>query len=585
MPVVIRAYLSPTLVLLALDWPEGANREDFLGFAVKRTPGFRNPSTRVQNAFDWLPNRLTFDGPIPADEPDAPSNKAPIQKFIWWDARFGPEPGGTVTYEAFPVCGSPTALNTLDTEKGRTTVTLPPHVVDGIGTWFNRAVLSSQAFSRKVAALGVPKGQKIPDDKLLALRQWLGNGMETVVPNFLSAAPAAASAIYHLTDNLWVIPAWKAFGEKNGKATIVYDAKDDTNKPALQELEPVGIEFFPRTKSSIMHNKFIASGQDGTRPIRLLCGSANFTTGGLTTQANLLHTFESPELAQRYSDRAKFIAGDPTLPVTREANKGWSEYVKVGEAALVRGMFSPENGRTQIDTIVADINAAKHSVLFCLFDPTDAELRKACFAAGDRGLMMFGLSNDVSEPKPPKEGAKPNAQATAKVELFERSSEKKDVFGAQRFAGPTTPMGFEPEPALFPGDPRGNPKIPIVIIHHKFIVIDGESEDPIVFSGSANMSNNSEHMNDENLLEIRSQAVASVYMAEFMRLYEHYRARALYAEHEAAMVKGGAAAAPAKFALRGDASWATGNYKVGSPESKQRTDMVRPQPAWKPGVA
>jgi len=51
------------------------------------------------------------------------------------------------------------------------------------------------------------------------------------------------------------------------------------------------------------------------------------------------------------------------------------------------------------------------------------------------------------------------------------------------------------------------------------------------------------------------------------------------------MVKGGAAAAPAKFALRGDASWATGNYKVGSPESKQRTDMVRPQPAWKPGVA
>ena len=28
----IKAYRSPTLVLLAFDWPDGENRNDFLGF-------------------------------------------------------------------------------------------------------------------------------------------------------------------------------------------------------------------------------------------------------------------------------------------------------------------------------------------------------------------------------------------------------------------------------------------------------------------------------------------------------------------------------------------------------------------------
>jgi hypothetical protein len=32
-------------------------------------------------------------------------------------------------------------------------------------------------------------------------------------------------------------------------------------------------------------------------------GSANFTTGALSTQANLLHTFRSPELAELYLHR------------------------------------------------------------------------------------------------------------------------------------------------------------------------------------------------------------------------------------------------------------------------------------------
>jgi hypothetical protein len=83
--VMARAYLSPTLVLLAMDWPDGANRPDFLGFAIHRTPGFLDLSTGGVAPSSFLPTSL-FNGP-PARTPDSVQHVAPIQKFMWWDAR------------------------------------------------------------------------------------------------------------------------------------------------------------------------------------------------------------------------------------------------------------------------------------------------------------------------------------------------------------------------------------------------------------------------------------------------------------------------------------------------------------------
>ena len=89
-----RAYLSPTLVLLAFDWPDGEQRADFLGFAITRTPGFLDLTTGVLAASSLLPNRLSFNGPPAEGQPDFPSDKAPIQKFMWWDARLEGLPTG-----------------------------------------------------------------------------------------------------------------------------------------------------------------------------------------------------------------------------------------------------------------------------------------------------------------------------------------------------------------------------------------------------------------------------------------------------------------------------------------------------------
>ena len=142
--------------------------------------------------------------------------------------------------------------------------------------------------------------------------------------------------------------------------------------------------------------------------------------------------------------------------------------------------------------------------------------------------MMFGLVNIISEPNKDVDeedvDIKPRADAVARVEVYHRSRKDKDVYSYSLFPKKSSPKGFWWERSSIPGM-RG--KFP-VYIHHKFIVIDAETPNSIIYTGSANMSNNSLHKNDENILEIRkSRKVAEIYLCEFLRLYEHYRARSI----------------------------------------------------------
>ncbi|WP_069706719.1 phospholipase D-like domain-containing protein [Burkholderia seminalis] len=595
MTVSVRSYLSPTLVLLAFDWPDAAARPDFLGFAIRRTPGFWSADGKTRAPDSWLPNRLTFDGPAADTQGDAPTDQAPIQKFMWWDARIDPQDrDASFRYDVYPVVGTPANLQVLDAEAGVCDVVLPAHIEDGIGTWFNRAVVSSQAFARQVAALGLAPNEAPSDAQALKLRTWLANDMEQVFAEMLDPASRAASAVYHLTDTLWALPAFEAFGRKHGEASlaIVYDAHTTArkgkpplpspNQPAVDALQGLAT-LAPRDRTHIMHDKFIVTdAPSNPAPARVLTGSANFTTEGLTEQANVLHAFDSSVLAALYNDRAHALASNPSIAETEQLTSGWSAPMTIG-SAQVRVAFSPEPAgqRTEIDTIVAAIAAAKHSVSFCLFMPTDAALRDACFAAGDRGLMMFGLVNRISVGSATKAdtarqaGQTLDAATLANLELYHRSRDNRDVIDAAYFSPATVPPGFTPELRLFPGEPA--PAFPPVVIHHKFIVIDAEGANPVVYTGSANMSRNSEQYNDENLLEIRDTRVAAIYLAEFLRLYEHYRARALAIDAQRHGTDAGTGA-HARLALAPDSRWAKKYYVQGSPEEKARIALASTAP-------
>ncbi len=590
--VVAKAYRSPSMVLLAMDWPDGDSHSDFLGFAIRRTPGFQDNKTKAFADHSWLPNRIGFNGPPATGQPDLPSNEAPIQKFLWWDARVdGLTPNSVLRYDIFPVLGANNAseLNLVDVESTTVNVILPPHVEFGIGTWFNRAVMSSQAFSRILDALHIHKSEVPSRENALKLREWLANGMQKPLSDFISSAPSLVGAIYHLTDGLWVIPALKNAMNQHSIA-MVYDAKvvkgKDTgeavpnpNEGALTTLNK--IKFYPRDKTAIMHNKFLIAGEgllsdSDVQPQLLTCGSANYTTEGLTSQANLVHTFDSTDLANLYHERFQLLRQNPAKAQTAKQAK-WSHTITVGDAGI-RVFFSPEPGSSHksesvsMDTIVESIHSANSSVVFCLFTPTDEKLRKACFAAGDAGKLMFGLVNKISKDEPvvsSTASGKPRADQLAALEIYHRSKENKDIIGSEYFHAGAVPRGFEPELNIFPGEKA--PKYPPVIIHHKFIVIDAETDSPTIYTGSANMSGNSEFNNDENLLEISgSPRLAHIYLAEFLRLYEHYRARAKFI----AMREKRTSASASEFTLTKDRSWADRHYTPGTPEYKARIRML-----------
>jgi phosphatidylserine/phosphatidylglycerophosphate/cardiolipin synthase-like enzyme len=579
-----RAYASPTLVLLAMDWPDGKRFADFLGFAILRAPGF-HPKEKD----GYLLNKIGFDPQGPNSQL-LPSNIAPFQKFLWWDAGINDaDRGKTFKYTITPVRGTgPTDLALEHDAETTIAVTLPKVEEDGVATWFNRAVVSSQAFSREFPE---------PEKKIPEVMDWLANGLEESFGRILSGSKEIAGAIYHLTDKRWVVPALKGF---KGDLSLVYEDRknDTTDLPAIKLLKSKRFEGKPRSKTNIMHDKFLVDVKGG----RVLMGSANFTPEGLTCQANLLHIFNSPQLTKLYVARQQLIADDPTIGETAKT-AGWSRPIKVGKAS-VRVFFSPEptKKRVSIDTVIASVKRARSSVIFCMFDPTDPELIRSLLATSDRKKLLYGLLNSISDPTAKKKDQsdsgeaprQPSPATQIKVTLFNRSRKDKKVLAYSYFHRGAAPAGFLPElstvdlssESTLPRPKSGQKKRPppAVHIHHKFIVVDADTDDPTIYTGSANLSNNSTHKNDENLLEITgSLELARTYLAEFMRLYEHYRARALWN-----LAHGGGAKAgrkkPSKSAANRAAdsftlktsrdAWVKGAYTAGTVEFLARTKLA-----------
>ena len=64
-------------------------------------------------------------------------------------------------------------------------------------------------------------------------------------------------------------------------------------------------------------------------------------------------------------------------------------------------------------------------------------------------------------------------------------------------------------------------------MHHKFVVIDADKPSARVYLGSYNFSGAADTLNGENLLLLKNQRVATAYMVEAVRLFDHYEFRVL----------------------------------------------------------
>ena len=462
----VKAYAGTNGVLLAFDLAE-TRREGFLGFAVEQQ--------EAGKPGQWLLSSLTFPGKahtIPKWGA-TPSNLAPFQKFRWADHSI--DPATTCTYRVhLKYAGQADLGGALEVQ-----VTTDEGKPEDHRVQFNRAVAASQAFGRKFpeldALLAGNPAMRIEEWPAEPGR-WLENGLLGAILGFIGRG-VQVRVLYHA---------------KAG------DEQTRQNETSLQRIGAAGKR--GRVTPKIFHDKFIVLSRidaAGARvPEAVLCGSTNFTENGVYRQANVVHTIEGRDLAQRYLRLFNVIWEDPAdVPATRK----WitaNNPIEPGQP-LFAG-FSPRSGKTDLAEFVDIVRGAGTDVLFATAFRLPDDVLDALLGAEHDAVLRFGIQNSAS---------------------------RITGFHADRTAEFTTPAllstGLEGWVKEGLRGQRGN-----LLVHTKVVVANFTTGSPVVLSGSHNLSVTASHGNDENYLIMRGDTdLADRYGLEVLRFYEHYRFR------------------------------------------------------------
>ena len=492
----VKAYAGTNGVLLAFDLDK-ARKPGFLGFAIEQKES--------NKPWQWLLNSLTFPGKahtIPKWNA-TPSNLAPIQKYRWAD--YSIEPGTTCKYRVhLAYAGQLTLGESLEIEVRTDDGKPEDHRV-----YFNRAVAASQSFGRKFPDVDklLRENKDLPiEDWPAAPREWLENGLLDAILRFISRAKdgkwALDIAIYEYELKAIVDAVNKA--HKAGiDVRVLYHAKKGDEQTSQNE---ASLKKIPaarkrgRVTSKIFHDKFIVLSKisaAGKRvPQAVLCGSTNFTENGVYRQANVVHETDDKTIAERYCSLFNVIWNDPAdVAATRTWING-NNPIDPGKRTFAG--FSPRTGKADLAEFINIINAAGKDLLFATAFRLPDDILDALLGTANDPVLRYGIQNTAS---------------------------RITGFHADRTAEFTAPAllsnGLEGWVKEGLKGQRGN-----LLVHTKVIVSNFTTDDPIVISGSHNLSVPASNGNDENYLIMRGDTdLADRYGLEILRFYEHYRFR------------------------------------------------------------
>ena len=542
--LTVKAYAGTTGVLLAFDIAE-KHREGLLGFSVSReSPDAAKADDRPEQ---FLSAALRFpQTPVPAKDKPIDTRICPIQKFRWSDYRV--YSGSRYRYKIFPVrgkwdkpeLGEPLALS------------VKTHDLDGSeAAIFNRAVVSSQAFARKFPAidadLEAARKRGIKDVSEFAMPQaaldWLSRGLAEAMRDFLNSAKQGDGldiAIYEF--HLPLLADLVRQARLRGVAVrLLYHSKGDkTSIENKHHVETTGLppeSVFPRKTSAIMHNKYIVlRRKKGTafEPVRVLCGSTNWTHNGVYRQANVVHMTDDRSVCQSYQ-----IAFENLVRTAADtgATKDWvtANNPMRDDVPMFAG-FSPRKGMGDLAAFVKLIKTAKRDLMFSTAFDLHKTILDALLGADNDSVLRLGVQNKPSEITGIHRDRTAQFTATALLNT-----------GLDGWLKETT------------AKQKGT-----IRVHTKAIIVNFTGDSPAILSGSHNLSANASGSNDENYLIMRGSAdMADIYGCEILRIYDHYRFR-----FNTVTRKGDEKARPPM--LTEDDSWSVGYYEKGSQKSLDR---------------
>lgn len=242
-------------------------------------------------------------------------------------------------------------------------------------------------------------------------------------------------------------------------------------------------------QEGIMHHKFIIVDHESVTNSWIVTGSTNPNYNNTILDFNNLLAIQDQSLARAYLLEFNEIWGSKTIePVLSESRSGALKMDDSPHEFIVNGSkvelyFSPSDQATT--HIAQTINGAVHSVDFAVMAFTENVLGDAVASAHKRGIDVCGIIDYVEF-----SGSEFNYLLRAGVEVLDY---------------------MNPDGSGWPEGPT---------LHHKFAIIDAESESARVITGSHNWTAAAEARNDENTLIIHDADVAALFKLEFDRIVE-----------------------------------------------------------------
>ncbi len=524
-PFTLKVHRGDGMALLAMNWRRAKPPRDFVGFAIE----FREPGSKK---FWALRNRIGFAGQrTKASDPSIESTRAPFQKFRWVHFPGNAEKPGKFTYRVTAMFMDVTgALSKGGTQTA--SIALMRETIPGkINVAFTRGFVSSQAFVQRFAPDGVistlvpdsgKKGLefKATHKKAKEAHDWMGFEARSAINELLDEAIKKKAEVRVIAYELNLPEILSRLLKLKSRLRIIIDdstpEKRTTESPegraAAKLMKSAGAGNVKRQHmGGLQHHKSIAV--RGKSINKVIYGSTNLSWRGLYVQSNHAVVVDSKTAADDYFDTF-----DAYFAATRAADfkkstfaAGWHSLGIGGVNAKVS--FSPHTeAEGVLEDVGKDIGKAKSSVLFSL----------AFLGQTTKGPIGPALGKQIKSKTVFTLGI---ADARVKagnlgVTVLSPDNQRRVVRSSALTGNVPAPFSKEPSGLAGSGGQHRGTRM-----HHKFVVLDFNTSDARVYFGSYNFSEPADTKNGENLVVVRDRAVATSFMIEAVRLYDHYRFR------------------------------------------------------------
>lgn len=555
--ISVHAISGSRAVLLAMDATDRARR-DLLGFAIGRGDG--------RGSIRWLDGFKFFRDLVPDPRPGEtrPTDEHPVQSFLW--GHYTADPDALYDYVVRPLY-LPADGNLASLRAGtdvRVSVRTEPVDRGRHAIFFNRGAIPSQAFARRF-------GNRPPadeDDPGAEDVKWLSRGLLEGALGFVARARGPRFSLrcaFYEFKYRPILDALVAAAGSGADVRIVYEGGSGTDgRPTSTTKgneDAILRHGFDRAlltrrvnRRGIPHNKFMVLLENG-HPIEVWTGSTNITPSGFLGQSNVGHLVRDEPVARAFLAYWEQLAADaPIGPMKAWCTARSPELAEGPPPAGITPVFSPRLRSAMLDWYGRRAEqASQTAMLTAAFGVTE---RLARYFDNDRDYLRFLLMERANR--------NPETQA-----MLERDRDTRIAIGPDlnKDAIALALEGHELDHWLRERHYRDRGGGHVFYVHTKFMALDVLTDDPMVFTGSANFSPDSLLRNDENMLLIRGDGtVADVYLTEFFRLFNHFYFR--YVAQQSARRNRGD---PNRIAfLKPDDSWTRAAYRPGSYHHRRR---------------